>query len=311
MFDKVEFSFASASGMADIHAAKYLPMDGDIRAIVQISHGMAEHFERYEPFIDVLCSHGIAVFTNDHQGHGGSVAKEDDKGYFGPKGWQVMVDDLHTVYTTARKVLPDTLPYFIFGHSMGSFVAREYCRRYGNELAGAIICGTGGSNPAAGLGIGIAKMIASAKGDHHRSKFIDNLAFGTYNKRIDNPRTSFDWLTRDNDIVDAYIADPDCGYLFTVNGFIGLFSALQTVSRDDWYNGVRQDLPMLLIAGDQDPVGAYGKGVKQVHDKLISTGHTKVSMRLYAGARHEILNESQCFDTVAGDILAFVDQNIN
>lgn len=302
MYNKTEFSFPSTSGMCNIHAARYLPQ-GDVRAVLQIAHGMAEHFERYEKFIDVLCDNGIAVYTNDHLGHGKSVASEDDKGYFGEGGWHVMVADCHVLYEKAHAEYPDK-PYYFFGHSMGSFVARAYSAEFGTELAGAIYCGTGGKNPATGMGIAIAKMIGNCKGDHYRSKFVDGLAFGSYNKKFEG-RTNFDWLTRDNDIVDAYIADPDCGYLFTVNGLTGLFTAYNTVSKPDWYKQVPTELPILLIAGSMDPVGNYGKGVAQVCDDLKATGHN-ATMVLYQDCRHEILNESAAFEAVCKDVLAFI-----
>ena len=275
-----------------------------MRAVLQIAHGMAEHFERYEKFIDVLTNNGIAVFTNDHLGHGKSVSGEDEKGYFGPDGWHVMVADCRRLYEIARKEYPDQ-PYYFFGHSMGSFVARAFAREYGKDLSGAIFCGTGGKNPAVGMGITIANTIAKSKGDHYRSKFVDGMAFGAYNKKFEK-RTPFDWLTRDTDVVDAYIADPDCGFLFTVNGFAGLFGVLKSVSGADWYNEVPADLPILLIAGDMDPVGNYGKGVTQVGNDLKATGHKAVKMILYKDCRHEILNESQMFDTVCGDVKQFI-----
>ena len=306
MYTKTEFSFDSVSKLAPIHAAQYIP-EGEVKAVLQIAHGMAEHFERYEGFIEALSEQGIAVFTNDHIGHGGSVKSEEDKGFFGDAGWEAMVLDCHQLYEIAHAKYPEA-PYFFFGHSMGSFVAREYIRRYGKELKGAVICGTGGSNPATGIGIALAKMIAGAKGQKHRSKFIDGMAFGAYNKKFEG-RTPFDWLTRDQDIVDAYIADPDCGYLFTVNGFIGLFSALDTVSKKDWYEGVPKELPILLIAGSMDPVGNYGKGPAEVCDKLKATGHDKASLILYQECRHEILNESAVKAQVAKDVIEFVFAN--
>ena len=308
MYTKTEFSFPSQSGLCDIHAAKYLP-EGAPKAVFQIAHGMAEHFERYEKFIAVLCEAGLAVFVNDHIGHGKSVASEEDKGYFGKDTWHTMVADCHTLYETAHAEYPD-LPYFFFGHSMGSFVAREYAREYGQDLAGAIFCGTGGSNPAVSIGIALSKMIAGCKGERHRSKFINGMAFGAYNKKFAG-RTEFDWLTKDTTVVDDYIADPDCGYLFTLNGYITLFDVLREVSTPACYEQIRKDLPMLLVAGKMDPVGNFGKGVSEVCDKLVATGHDKVEMHLYDDCRHEILNESEMFQEVCSDILAFVNENLS
>ena len=305
-FVKKEFYFRSVSDMANIHAASYHPESGEVRAVLQIAHGMAEHLERYEKFIQVLTDKGIAVYINDHLGHGTSVDSEKDLGYFGECGYNAMIEDCRQIMVTAKGEHPD-VPYFFFGHSMGSFVARSFAVRYGDELKGAIFCGTGGSNPVLGLGIAIAKMVAKIKGDRHRSKFIDGLAFGAYNNKFEK-RTNFDWLSRDNDEVDKYIADPLCGYLFTVNGLLNLFLILQSVSDSKWYEAFNKDLPVYLIAGDMDPVGNYGKGVKEVADGLKEEGVKDVSLTLYKDCRHEILNEHRAFDQVVADVLAFIDR---
>ena len=305
-FVKKEFYFRSVSDMANIHGASYVPESGEVRAVLQIAHGMAEHLERYEKFIQALTDKGIAVYTNDHLGHGTSVDNEKDLGYFGDCGYNAMIEDCRQVMVTAKGEYPDA-PYFFFGHSMGSFVARNFALRYGDELKGVIVCGTGGSNPVLGLGIALAKLVQKIKGPRHRSKFIDGLAFGTYNVKFEQ-RTKFDWLTRDEDEVDKYIADPLCGYLFTVNGLLNLFLILQSVSEDDWYEAFNKDLPVYLIAGDMDPVGNYGKGVKEVGDKLKKEGVKDVTVSLYKDCRHEILNESKAFDQVVADVLAFIDR---
>ncbi len=305
---KKEFSFPSVSGLADIHAASYIPEDGKVKAVFQIAHGMAEHFERYEKFISVLCDNGLAVFTNDHVGHGQSVKSDDDLGYFGDAGWNALVEDCRKLMLIAKDAYP-SVPYIFFGHSMGSFVARSFIARYGAELAGSIICGTGGSNPALGMGIMLAKLIQAVEGAKHRSKFIDNLAFGTYNKHTEN-RTQFDWLTTDTATVDAYIADPHCGYLFTVNGLLNLFLILKEVNSKKWYASIRKDLPLFFIAGADDPVGNYGVGPHEVSGKLSDAGVEDVELNLYGGCRHEILNEPAAFEQVCKDVIAFVNRVI-
>lgn len=303
-FVKTQGSFRSVSNLADISYAKYIPSNGEVKAVLQIAHGMAEHKERYEKFADYLCSQSIAVYINDHLGHGESVASKEDKGYFGEMSYRVMVEDCAKLTEIAKEEYP-VIPYLVFGHSMGSFVIRSYLAKYGDKVDGAIICGTGGANPAAGVGIAITKLIAKCKGDHHRTTFVDNLAFGTYNKKFEG-RTNFDWLTKDNDVVDAYIADEECGYLFTANGFIGLFSALQYANSKECYEKT-PNIPIMLISGMDDPVGNYGKGVQQVFQKLISTGHNKAEIHLYQNARHEILNESDTFETVCSDVQKFIN----
>lgn len=287
-----EYSAPSKSGVADVYARMWLP-EGEPKAIMQIAHGMAEHGERYEAFAKYLCEKGFAVLVDDHVGHGKSVKSDDDLGYFGENGgWDAFVEDERALTEKVKKEYPDT-PIVFFGHSMGSFIAREYIRRYGKDerIRAAVICGTSGKNPASGIAVKLAGAIAKVKGSRYRSKFINSVAFGTYNGRIRNARTAFDWLTRDEKIVDEYIADKYCGFLFTAAGYKDLFTVLDTVSGKDWYSGVTNDLPLMVVSGEEDPVGTYGKGIKQVYNDLIQSGQKDVTLRLYPGMRHEILNE--------------------
>ena len=202
-----EYSFPSKSGVANVFARCWMPSDGP-KALFQIAHGMAEHGERYEDFANYLCSKGFAVFVNDHVGHGKSVNNDDDLGYFGENGgWDSLVEDERTLTEMIKSEYPD-LPVIFFGHSMGSFVAREYIRRYGKDerIKATVFCGTSGKNPASAVAIHLAGAIAKAKGSKHRSEFINGVAFGPYNKKTEN-RTPFDWLSTDKAQVDKYIAD--------------------------------------------------------------------------------------------------------
>lgn len=308
-FIKNEFTFPSTSGLADIHCASYLPESGEVKAVMQIAHGMAEHLERYEKFASVLCDKGIAVYINDHIGHGKSVKNDDELGYFGKKdGWKCFVEDCYELSVIAKKE-NEGKPFIFFGHSMGSFVARAYSYKYWRNIDGAIFCGTAGPNPAAGAGIALTKVITKLKGDHHRSKLINSVGFGTYNSKFED-RTPFDWLTRDNDEVDKYIADPYCGFLFTAPGYCDLFSLLNFVSSKNWFAGFNKELPVLMIAGDMDPVGEYGKGIRKVEAMLKDAGKQNLETILYKDARHEILNESQCFDKVCEDVISWIEKTI-
>ena len=279
------------------------------KAVFQIAHGMAEHIERYEEFCTFLAENGYAVYIHDHAGHGKSVISDKELGFFGEEdGWKTLVEDCRTVNQLAAGEFPDR-PMIFFGHSMGSFIARAYTRLYSANLAGAIYCGTSGANPAAGIAIGLADMIARSKGSHYHSEFINTLAFGAYNKKIKPARTEFDWLTKDEAIVDKYVADPYCGFLFTACGYRDLFTVLKSVSGKAWYQGLPKSLPVFLIAGECDPVGEYGKGVKQVYRDLKKTGHSDVSIKLYPGDRHEILNELDR-QSVMEDIVKWADEKI-
>lgn len=304
---KKEFTFPSVSALADIHAASYIPENGEIKAVIQVAHGMAEHLERYERFAAALCDKGYALYINDHLGHGSSVKNKDELGYFGEKdGWKYFVDDCHQLTEIIKKEKP-SVPVIFFGHSMGSFVARAYSVKYGNEIDGAVYCGTAGPNPAAGAGILLTKMIAKVKGTHHRSKLIDKVGFGTYNSKFEG-RTAFDWLSRDNDEVDKYIADELCGFLFTAYGYRDLFSLLSYVSSPEWFSALPKELPVLLIAGAMDPVGEYSKGVEKVYKSICGAGKTNAQRILYPEARHEILNEKACFDDVCKDVIGWIEE---
>lgn len=308
-FVKKEFTFPSTSGLADIHCASYIPENGEVKAVMQIAHGMAEHLERYEKFASVLCDNGIAVYINDHVGHGKSVKNDDELGYFGKRdGWKCFVEDCCELSLIAKKE-NEGKPFIFFGHSMGSFVARAYSFKYAKDIDGAIFCGTAGPNPAAGAGIILAKLIAKVKGDHHRSKLINAVGFGSYNSKFED-RTPFDWLSRDNDEVDKYIADPYCGFLFTAPGYVDLFSVLSYVSSKEWFAGLNKELPVLMIAGEMDPVGEYGAGVKKVEAMLKNAGKENLETILYKDARHEILNESRCFDKVCEDVIGWIEKTI-
>lgn len=302
-----EYSFKSSSGLADIYVRSYLPQDKEVKAVFQLAHGMAEHADRYDWFAEKLTDAGYAVFINNHLGHKLSVKDDSQLGFFGTDdGWKYLVEDQRKLTEIARGEFPD-LPLIVFGHSMGSFICRAYTAKY-HDVDAAIYCGTGGPNPAAAMGIIVAKTIGKLKGVMHKSKLIDKMAFGTYNKRCPG-RTAFDWLTKDESIVDKYVADPYCGFMFTTAGYKDLFSALNFVSKDEWAQNVSKDLPIFLIAGEEDPVGSYGAGVRKVYEMLKNTSHTNLSIKLYPGDRHEILNELDR-DIVAADIIEFADKVI-
>ena len=302
------YSIESGSHLAELNVMSYYSATQlDVKGIVQICHGMAEHLERYEEFIDFLTSSGYVVFIHDHLGHGKSVKNDGELGYFGEKdGYKTLVNDVKLVTDLAKDKYPE-LPVFLFGHSMGSFIARYYTQLYSAGIKGAVFCGTAGPNPGAKVGVMLANMIIKQKGSHYRSKLIDKIAFGSYNKKCRPQRTPFDWLTKDNAIVDKYIDDKYCGFLFTAAGYRDLFNLLITVNSPEWFTSFNNDFPVLLIAGEDDPVGSYGAGVKKVYDALVSAGHNNVEMKLYPGDRHEILNETDKKNVFA-DVLMWLEK---
>lgn len=301
-----EYSFSSASGLCDIFAQSAAPIDyGSIKGVVQISHGMAEYSNRYARFALELCKAGYAVFVSDHVGHGSSVSEREMLGYFGDNGEETFVDDLKTLSDIAKSEYTD-LPFFMIGHGMGSLIARKYTAKYGYLLDGVVYTGTSGENPMLGIGVHLANTLIRQNGPMYRSDILDTMAFGSYNRKTEK-RTDCDWVSRDEAEVDKFIADDLCGYKYTVSGMKALFMTLKQVSARRWYNSVPLSMPILLLSGSMDPVGDYGKGVKEVYKILKKTGHKNVTMKIYEKARHEIFNETNR-DEVHADIISWLDE---
>ena len=299
--------FNSADGKNTVSGWIYIP-DMTPIAVVQISHGMCEYLARYEPFIQDLLELGFVVCGHDHIGHGAS-SRPEEYGYFGAKnGCQNLVEDLHTMTMMVKRAYPD-LPFFLFGHSMGSFIARLYSAKYNDCLTGAIFCGTGGPDPMAAMGIVACSITSLFCGRMYRSKKLDQLAFGKFNRKIENPRTSKDWLTRKPEIVDRYLADPQCTFLFTASGYKDLSKLSFSANKKSWFRGIDPDLPILLVAGEADPVGNYGIGVKEVYQNLKTAGVRDVSLKLYPDARHELVNERN-YQTVFSDLTNWLFDHI-
>lgn len=306
---KEEFNFLSSDKVTTIRAVRYIP-DGDIKAILQISHGMVEFIDRYDAFAKYLADKGILVTGNDHLGHGGSVTSEDNWGYFHEdEGYKKVLEDLYTV-TKITKEKYKNIPYFLLGHSMGSFYARRYLFTYGEELDGAIIMGSAWQEKiTVKTGKLLCKIIALFKGSKYRSKFINNMALGPYNKKWEPSKTHNDWLTKDEKIVEWYSNEPKCSFIFTLNGFYNLFSVLDDVCDKNNIAKVRKDLPVFFMAGEDDPVGNFGKGVKKTYEAFKEVGIKDVSLKLYPNDRHEILNETDK-DVVYKDLYNFIDKHI-
>lgn len=304
-YTKTLKTFSSSNSTDTITYYIYAPIE-KIRGILQISHGMCEYIERYEDFIKFLTSNGILVCGNDHLGHGFSVRNDDNLGYFAKRnGFNFLVEDLHTTTLKIKEMYPD-IPFYLLGHSMGSFITRNYIAKYGNEINGVIISGTSSGNSFTGAGIFFAKMIAFFKGNKYRSLFLNNLLFENYNRKYKNSTSKFDWLSKDKNIVNQYEKDSHCNFIFTVSGFKDLLKLLNSVSASQWYKKVPKDLPILLVSGDMDPVGNYGKGVKSVFRKLKSNKLEDLHIKLYPDDRHEILNEIDK-NQVYNDILKWLN----
>jgi len=277
--------------------------------VVQLSHGMAEHSARYARLAEALTAAGYAVYGHDHRGHGATASKADH-GYFADRdGWATVVADLRAVTRFAQDEHPG-LPVFLLGHSMGSFLARSYVIEDSRELAGLILSGTaGGPGPLGAAGAGLAAAEARFRGRRHVSALLDKLTFGQYNTAFKPNRTEFDWLSRDPAEVDLYVADELCGNTFTSGFFGDLIRGLRSINDKRQVARVRRDLPILLIAGDQDPVGAGGKGPRAVREQYAVAGVVDVTCTLYPGARHEVLNETNR-DEVTADVIRWLDAHL-
>lgn len=293
MTNKREFSFESTDKKNTVHAIEWRPAEKDVVGVVQLIHGMTEYIDRYDAFARFLTEMGCAVVGHDHLGHGGTAAGEEDYGYFHETdGNGMLLGDIHKLREMTEEKYPG-VPYFMLGHSMGSFLLRQYLCLYGENLAGTIIMGTG-TQPMAILKLGqaVCRLQAKLSGWRCRSKLVYAMAFGSYLKRIKPVRTRYDWLTKDEQIVDAYGANPLCTFRFTLNGYFNLFYSIEQASRRENIRKMPKELPVLFVAGAEDPVGAYGNGVKAVRKAFEEEGMKDVTWIIYPDDRHEILNET-------------------
>lgn len=304
-----EFTFPSADGKTSIHAVEWLP-EGQPRAVLQIAHGISEYILRYEPFAVYLTEQGFAVVGHDHIGHGSSLADGAERLYFGPKGsWDWVVQDIDTLRQLEGRKFAG-LPYFLLGHSMGSFLARTYLIRYPGSVDGAVIMGTGQMAPALITG-GLAVAAAESRriGEDQPSPVVTKLSFGTYNKLFAPNRTDFDWLSVNEENVDAYITDPLCGGNASIGLFREMLGGMRFIAKPEQVKKMNLNIPVLFISGGMDPVGDCGKGVKKAYDSFRKAGMRDVSIQLYPELRHEILCETNR-EEVFADIFRWLEAHL-
>lgn len=291
---KKEFYFPSADGKTTIHAVEWLP-EGDIVAVLQVSHGVTEHILRYEAFAEYFTKKGFVIVGNDHIGHGTSIAEGAEPMYFGPVGsWNWVVKDMHTCKNMIKQKFPN-VPYGILGFSLGSFLVRSYLIEYPGEMDAAILIGTG-QTPSAQLVLakGIVNHEAAKVGEDHTSPMIKQLTFETYNKIFAPNRTEYDWLNSNTKALDDYIADPLRGQYFTAGLFRELLSAMASTGKKEELKKMNMDTPVFFASGTKDPVGDCGKGVQRAYQYFQKTGVKDVSMKMYPELRHDILKEVGC-----------------
>lgn len=305
---RTDFYFSSRDNCTEIHGIKWAPESAPVGIVILI-HGMAEHLERYGTFAEFLCEKGFVVAGNEHLGHGKSIGK-NPKGYFCKKdAATVVVRDVHRLKKMVQNEYPN-IPIFVFGHSMGSLIARNYITKYGSGISGVILSGTLMMPKATLAAMKVLITVLNLfQGSKNPSKLLDAAAFGTYCKRIENPKTSFDWLTRDEAEVNKYIADTDCGFYFTINGFGTLRELCARLHKVSLLEKIPKDLPVLFVYGGQDPCGEYGEAVRGVYDQYIELGIKDVTQKEYVDDRHEILNELDK-EAVMSDIYMWIKERM-
>ena len=287
-----EFTLPSSDGVHTVGATWWRP-DGRVRAVVQLVHGISEYIGRYDAFARFLAEQGFAVVGHDHLGHGRTVRSPAEFGYFAPRdGWKYVLQDAHALTLRARQAYPD-LPFFLMGHSMGSFVVRGQLIFWPGTVDGAILSGTGQEGAlTVAAGKALSALLCRFRGPMAHSGLLDRLSVGRYNAQFRPNRTPADWISRDQAVVDAYCADPLCQFLPTVSMFHDMMSGLSLLARPEQLRKMDPDTPVYFFSGDRDPVGASGRGVEKVAGWFRSCGVKDVTVRLYPEGRHEMLNET-------------------
>jgi alpha-beta hydrolase superfamily lysophospholipase len=300
------FTLTSEADGMDLFVYRWLP-ESKPRAIVQIAHGMAEHAQRYAPFAEALVEAGYAVYANDHRGHGSSLRTGEDPGHLADEdGWNHAVADLHQLSDHIRREHPASTRV-LFGHSMGSFLVQQMMYEHPTAANAIIMSGSNGKPPPlATLGRGVARIERLRLGKKGQSALINALSFGEYNKAFKPTRTEFDWVSRDESTVDAYISDPLCGFMCSIQSWVDLLDALPALTAPHNLALIPKTMPLYIFSGDRDPVGEMGRGVKRLVESYRGAWLTDVTLKIYEGGRHEMLNETNR-DEVTADVLQWLD----
>lgn len=304
---RTDFYFDS-KGAGKIHGCRWMPEQPPV-AVLQIVHGIAEFVERYDGFAQYLNSLGYVVVAEDHMGHGKSINGQGIQGYF-HGGWFTAVEDTYELLQRTRQEFPN-LPYVLFGHSMGSFMTRTIlCKHPDSGISAVVICGTGWQPKALlNTAIAICELVCKKQGEQTPSKALEKLIFANYNKKVEHPRTPYDWLTRDSRIVDEYIASPLCGFTPTAGLMREMLKGIRFIQEPEKLSAMKKDLPVLFISGGDDPVGSYGKGVPHCVEVFRNAGMMDVTCKLYPLGRHEILNEIN-HEEVYEDVASWLSQKV-
>ena len=305
-FEIREMTVQSTDNIHTLVGRIYIP-EGEIKGVLHIVHGMTEHIERYDAIMSFAAENGFVAFGYDNLGHGKTAKDDSELGFISNRnGWKHLVNDVEAFCLAVKYLYPD-IPFYLMGHSMGSFIARIAFISFESLYEKLIICGTAGKNPLAFAGLSLTNILKAVRGPKYVSNFIINMAFGSYNKSFEGD-SKYSWLTKDTAIIEKYAADKFCTFPFTVSAMHDLITLISVCNKNKWYKEINKNKPILLISGEDDPVGNYGKGVTQVYNKLIKFGAT-VKMKLYQNCRHEIHNDT-CRTEVINDILNFLNEEV-
>ena len=298
----IDREFPSTDGIHQLKGKMYIP-DGEPKGVFHVVHGMTEHIGRYDTFLKEMAESGYVVVAYDNLGHGKTAKDKSELGFIAKKnGWKKITDDVYAVSKIIKEEYPG-LPYYLMGHSMGSFIVRNAAATYPDLMDKLIVMGTGGPVAATKPALGMINTIKFFRGKRHISPLIEKLAFGEYNKGFGDGSNG-DWLSKNPEVRRVYNADKFCNYHFTVSAMYDLVKINDAVNKKKWFKKISKTLPILLVSGSEDPVGEHSKGVKKVY-KLLKKRGANVRMKLYEDNRHEILNDT-ARDEVIEDIKAFL-----
>lgn len=303
-YTKKDIKAPSSDGIHTLKGYIYIP-DGEPKGILHIVHGMTEHIGRYDSLMQYYAEQGFIVAGYDNLGHGRTV-RRSELGFIAPKkGYKFLVDDVK-VFADKLRAQNKGLPYYLYGHSMGSFIVRLAAQKYPDRFDKLIICGSGGPNPLALMGLLLIDIITPFKGKRGYSKFISKLTFGNYNKGF-NEESHSAWLSKDDEYKKKRLTDPYCNFHFTVSAMHDLIKLNWLCNLGKWYRNFPKNLPTLIVSGANDPVGEHGKGITKVYEKLKSQNVSDLNFKLYENCRHEIHNDS-CREELFLDMLQFLNK---
>lgn len=299
----IEYDFIkSSSDGLKIELAYSIPQN-EIKGIVQFSHGMSEHKERYFNFMEYLSNNGYVCIINDHRGHGNSVKDKNDLGYFYTEDVNYIIDDLYDITSYIKNKFPNKKLY-LFSHSMGTLVARGYMQKYDNEIEKIILCGTPTRNQFTSFAIFMAYLFKTIGMGKKPNKILNYLTFASYNKEY---KKENEWLSKNPENISIYNDDELCGFIFTTNGFINLYKLLKKAFEPQKYEMKNKNLDIFLIAGEDDPVIQSRQKFKELEEFLKKLGYKNIRSKLYPELRHEILNEKE-YEQIYRDVLKFLEQ---